>query len=331
MKNRRARRWLGVVGLLVIALGITAWLRMGSNVVEVGLPAGEDGETVAAMGAVELTLLTYNVQCRPWLDDIDEKLPKIAAQLDGYDVVTLQECFSGYAHVAQGTDYPNRFYFNRLVYPWKVVNSGLATLTALPVRDVVFMHYGNSGEFQDHLASKGMLLTRLNAARHTIDIYNTHMEAGHSPGAQATRMKQAHQVVEFVRRNSPPAHSVIITGDFNMGPHREGKAWQDYAPNHYASQRDMEQRTAAFMVMFEGLGLRDANDELRGPDDEIERYLYRPGTGYTLTPLDMQRERLRRDDGTSLSDGSPTVMRFRLAPAGEDTPQVNLAAAVPRG
>ena len=52
--------------------------------------------------------------------------------------------------------------------------------------------------------------------------------------------------MEFVRSNSPPEHSVLFLGDFNMSPHRPGKAWKAYEPRRYASRGDMLARTEAF-------------------------------------------------------------------------------------
>jgi endonuclease/exonuclease/phosphatase family metal-dependent hydrolase len=308
-----------LAGMALLAFTLTAWGygRMGTNHVELG-NAGGGVVPAVSQEAVEFDVVSYNVQCRPWFDDAAEKLPQLAPLLAAYDVVAVQECFQRYDLLVHGAGHPHWAYFGRLYRPWKLANAGLATLSRLPVDAVVFHHFGVAGELQDRVASKGIVLTRLRAGGHTVDLYNTHMEAGHSPSAQAARMDQARQVVTFVSEHSPATHSVIITGDFNMNPPRPGKTWTAYTPCHAFSAYDMEHRTAAFAVLQEGLGLRDAYDTLEGPvNDDIERFLFRAGLGHTLEPIftRVEGEAFRRPDGSSLSDGSPKVARFRVAPA----------------
>jgi endonuclease/exonuclease/phosphatase family metal-dependent hydrolase len=301
------------MALLTLA-GVTL-LRWGQDDIVLGLPPGDSG---GEKTATEFTLLSYNVQARPWLDDAGEKLPKIAPLLDGYDVVALQECFQQHRLVWAGTSHPNKVHFGRLAHPFKLAGPGLALLSRLPVGAVVTEHFTRNGELQNRVASKGIALVRVHAGGWVVDVYNTHMEAGGRPEAQPARMAQALQVVDFVTRHSPPAHGVVLCGDFNMMPLRPEKAPEDYRPGHFDNLEDLAGRTAAFQAMFEGLGLRDASDELFGPTrDDIERFLFRAPEGGVMTPLSLEQDtnRFRRADGSSLSDGSPYIARFRLAPA----------------
>jgi endonuclease/exonuclease/phosphatase family metal-dependent hydrolase len=314
------RRLVRVVAVLA-CVGLVAILisRMGGDVVQVGLPLPPPpAPEIAVSDTFEFSVVSYNVQSRPWLDDTAEKLPKISPLLAGHDVVAVQECFENHALLWASSGYPNRAYFGSLVHPFKLANSGLSTLSRLPMGDVVMEHYRRHGELQNRVASKGILMTRFQAGQWTLDVYNTHMEAGGKPEAQPARMDQARQVVELVTRNSPPEHAVILCGDFNMMPLRADRGSAEYNPKHFDSEEDWRGRTAAFQVMFEGLGLRDASDELFGPTrEDIERFLFRAPAGAELTPLSLEQDhqRFRREDGSALSDGSPYIARFRLSKA----------------
>jgi hypothetical protein len=69
--------------------------------------------------------------------------------------------------------------------------------------------------------------------------------------------------------------------------------------------------------MYEGLGLRDASDELFGPvRDDIERFLFRAPKGARMEALRLEQDhvRFKRTDGSPLSDGAPYLVQFRLSP-----------------
>lgn len=303
----------------LVAIAGLILFRWGHDDIVLGLPH-TDGDTARVTTA--FSIITYNVQCRPWLDDAREKLPKIAPLLRDYDIVALQECFQQHHLLWAGTPHPNKVRFGRLAHPFKLADSGLALLSRLPVGAVATEHFSRQGELQNRVASKGIALMRVHTGGWTIDVYNTHMEAGGRPEAQPARMAQALQVVDFVTRHSPPAHAVILCGDFNMMPLRPEKRPEEYSPGHFDSVDDLRGRTAAFQAMFEGLGLRDASDELFGPTrDDIERFLFRAPEGARMTAitLDQDTTRFRREDGSHLSDGSPYIARFEIAPlSGED-------------
>jgi len=296
----------------VLSLAGITYAKFQSNEIIIGLatplaPSSESG--------VDFSILTYNLQSRPFLDDAGEKLPKISPLLNGYDIIAVQECFQKHELLWAQADFPNKAYFGDLSAYWKLANSGLSMMSRLPVADVQMHHYAHVGEFQNYVASKGIMLLSLNVNGLTLDVYNTHMEAGDTEAAHKARRGQEQEVIEFVSTHSPPEHSVILCGDFNMGPHRAGKAFKEYAPNHYSDEHDMEERTATFEQMREGLNLLDVHDVLLGRiDDGIERFLYREGTRHKLTPLYIfQNDNdFNRADGTPLSDGVPRIATFHI-------------------
>jgi len=309
--------WKKIIGFFIATLLAVALLvllfRQGTDISVIA-----DAIPPSTAGPVEFSVMTFNVQARPWLDDAVEKLPKISPLLRGNDFVAIQECFQRFDLLWADAEYPSRAYFGRYDKPYKLANSGLAVLTRMPVDSFATVHYAKHGDFQNRIASKGILLSRLRPGGLALDVYNTHMEAGDTPEAQVARHAQARQMVEYVSANSPGDRSVIIVGDFNMGPRRAGKVFGQYNPQHYSTAEDLEARTAAFEIMREGLSLRDALDEVLGPvDDGIERFMFRAGTGHKLTPLTWHQEgeRFRRADGSGLSDGAPSLVRFRIEAA----------------
>jgi len=314
----RWKKWTaGGAALVVATLGVILVVRSGGDEVVRGLPDATAATAPSPTSAFEFTSIIYNVQSRPWLDDAREKLPKISPLLNGYDIVGIEECFQRHPLLWGEADYPNKAYFGRLSYPWKLANSGLSVLTRLPMGAVEMEHYRKQGEFQNRIASKGIMLTRLNAGGYPLDFYLTHMEAGDRGEAQMARMDQALQVVDFVKRHSPETHAVLLAGDFNMMPLRPAKTPKEYSPAHFTDEADLKGRTAAFQAMYEGLNLRDASDELYGPvRDDIERFLFRAPTGAKMeaVSLTQDHEHFKRADGSPLSDGSPYIVRFRLSP-----------------
>jgi endonuclease/exonuclease/phosphatase family metal-dependent hydrolase len=280
--------------------------------------AEQDGSSALdAVGSQSFTVLTYNVQSRPVLDRqrARRNLPKIGSLLNAFDLVGTQECFASCNLLLNAADHPSKAYFGRRKHWWSFANSGLATLGRLPLVEIQTEFYDDRAEIADRVASKGILLTRYQLDGFTLDVYNTHMQAGHSAPAARARRSEAEQLVRFVARNSPPEHAVIVQGDFNMGPHRPGRPWQDYAPLHYSSAADMEARTSTLSDVMQALELRDAADALFGPRlDHIERILYRAPMNGDLVPVSWQdrSEDFLDDSRKTLSDSTPIAVQFSL-------------------
>jgi endonuclease/exonuclease/phosphatase family metal-dependent hydrolase len=309
---RSYRRIATIVLLVPLALAITMLLlRRGADEIVLGLPA----DAAAAPAATEITLASYNVQARPYLDEATVKLPQISPRLNAFDVAMIQECFERHDLLWSQAEHPNKAYFGRLDVPWRPVGSGLSAFSRLPVSGVEHYHYAVAGEFQNQLASKGMQLVRLVVGGMTVDVYNTHMEAGDLPEAHVARDAQAREMVSFVEAQSPESHAVILTGDFNMGP-KQDRPYDPDRRGHYSTAEDRDTRAASFAIIVDSLGVRNAQIELDGEiKEDIEHFLYRDGTGVKLTPLSLARDDTFADaNGHRLSDGAPLVARFRVEP-----------------
>lgn len=307
--------------LIVPLLFVTGCL--AKEDVEAGGRGGEEGTVATSVAAstsspIEFSLLTYNVQSRPVLDDSRARrnLPLVGQLLNDFDIAGVQECFSHADALLGATTHPTKFYFDHREHWYSLANSGTLSVARFPSREFATIHYSREWEWGDFVASKGILLMSLDVVGHVVDVYNTHMQAGASKGAQSAREVQARELVAFVQAHSPRSHTVIVHGDFNMGPARPGKAFADFSPQHYASPEDMEQRTRVFSAMTRDLELADVSDTLFGPTkDYIDRVLYRSGDGDSLVPIDWRDNGARFVDGAgaALSDSAPVSVRFRLA------------------
>lgn len=269
---------------------------------------------ILPQGSGTFSLLSYNVQARPVLDHsrARKNLPVIGRKLNAFDLAGVQECFSFGERLLDQTTHPTRSYFDRRQHWWSLANSGLLSVSRFPSKEVHTMFYAAKAELPDRVASKGILLIRYEFFGRTLDVYNTHMQAGNRGQAQMARAQQAEELVQFVSKLSPPDHAVIIHGDFNMGPSRPGKAWTP--PSHYASEADMLTRTMVFSRMMKTLRLNDVSDRLFGPTlDHIDRVLFRNGNHFVLTPLSWKEldAEFRDAEGRPLSDSSPIAVRFR--------------------
>lgn len=263
----------------------------------------------------EFSLISYNVQSRPFLDlgRAIANLPQIGARANAYDIVGVQECFSVCNLLLKAATHLSRYYFDQKQNWWNIANSGLASLSKFPLIEHEQMFFQAKAEFSDSIASKGVILMRYNLDGKILDVYNTHMQAGNSEGAQVARAAQAIELATFISDHSPKDHAVILHGDFNMGPHRDGKNWADFRPQHYSSEADMLARTAVFTDLMNRLQLIDVSDSLNGPSlDHIDRILWRNGDGFVIKALEWadNSKDFRDSKGLDLSDSIPLFTRF---------------------
>jgi len=328
---RIVRVVLGTLAILLVAAGVMVLMRGTGGF---SIYSNEAASYREAPLPVEFVVCTYNVQGRPVLDDTKAKFPEIGQRLSPFDIVGLQECFVDDDLIFIHSDFPTMVYDGTLRSPFKLVGSGLANLGRFPVIEAIGMHYSSKGEFQNRPASKGILLTRHDIGGHTVDVYNTHMEAGGSDAAMEARRVQVKELAAFVHENSPPAHSVIFVGDFNMSPLREHHLDAAREEGYDPPESGINFRLVGFQRMMDGLGegFRDASDEIHGTPgpyseknqdapwwrrrgrEDIDRILFRAGEGVTLEPLEWEKhiEDFRADDGELLSDHDPISVRFRL-------------------
>lgn len=294
------------IGIAALALiGAWGWWRMGG--VEVRVNEGVLAAQPLVSLPAEFTVLTYNVQGRPWFDDTKHKFTRISPLLNRFDLAGIQELFKDHRRLWSDADHPVKVYHSRLKHPGKIVGSGLGLLGRYPLVHTAAINFDALGEFQNKPASKGVLMARFDIGGHMVDLYTTHIEAGKSPEAMQAKIGQGAEMTAFVRAQSPPENTVIFTGDFNMRPSR--------GPEDKAENKD-NPRVWVFDKFVEDLDLRDASDEINGPvGTEIDRILFRAGTGHRLEVLSWQKDdpAFYDEAGEPLSDHDPVFARFRLS------------------
>ena len=260
-------------------------------------------------------VLTYNVQMRPVLDNNEYKAQRISPRLNQYDIVAVQESFANKTGLVAQCTHSYKEHFTDKYCPLAIVDSGLSILSNYPVVRTKHEHFRLRAGLQDVVASKGILLTSISINGHIVDVYNTHMQASDGDDGHEARYDQALQMVEFVNRNSPASHSVLVVGDFNMSPMREYFASDKFISHHYRTVEIRILRTYAFSLMQRSLGLTDLSDFLsEKADEEIERILYRSGVNHELVPLGISNQTVRFKDEHDgfLSNGIPLVGTFAI-------------------
>lgn len=220
--------------------------------------------------AGELDLLTYNVHGLPPQitgDDTAARMHDIGPLLRDFDVVGLQEDFDDLNHatLADASGHPTQRRFADLFTEDRVYGSGLALFSSSAEIDFLHEHYEDcNGYFDassDCLASKGFQALRLELAPGaSVDVYNSHLEAGGGEDDNAARRAQVSQLIEAMNGWSA-ARAVVFLGDTNL---------------HASDPEDLPELER----WVTEVGLVDACEATGCPeDDHIDRIFFRPGGG----------------------------------------------------
>ncbi len=166
-----------------------------------------------------IDVLTYNVLLVPFLPEgQDVRTPLLAGQLDGYDVLLLQEVFS---------DYHRKILLNDLrpAYPHQsrilgrdrgfAQDGGVVIVSKWPIELEFQRLFGEVCAGKDCMADKGVLYTRINKQGRRVHLFATHMQSGDEHGA--VRERQIGIIKDLVTAMRLPADEpVLIGGDFNV-------------------------------------------------------------------------------------------------------------------
>lgn len=221
-------------------------------------------------GSGSLRVLSYNVHGLPPAitgDDTAGRLDQIGGLLDGWDAVGLQEDFDDANHqvMVDQTAYPHTERFDAIVDEQRVYGSGLSFLSTLAVDDRHEEHFtqcvGVIDSSSDCLASKGFQMVRLSLADGlTIDVYNSHFEAGGGLDDVAARASQVDQIIAAMQTVSE-GRAVLFLGDTNL--HGDDPVDQIQVERWFAET-----------------GLQDLCDALSCPEPgRIDRIAFRSGAG----------------------------------------------------
>lgn len=259
---------------------------------------GDSGSTekAAAPGpsSGELRVLTYNVAGLPdglssAEGDLLDRMPAIAAMLGDYDIVGIQEDFDPTAHAAltEGTGHAEVTWFSDKLDDTRVYGAGLAQLVPVATDAVYEQHYsvcnGVTDGASDCLASKGFHATSSTLGGATLDIYNTHHEAGGGEDDLAARSAQVDELIAGIGDRSA-GHAVLVLGDFNLHPD------------------DLEDQEP--LSRYDAAGLPRGCDLVGCAEpNHIDQIRVRSGDALQLEVLDWSREtRFVNAEGVDLSD-----------------------------
>jgi hypothetical protein len=211
------------------------------------------GETPAPRAPREVAVLSYNVHGLSWVaarDDPAQRSAAIGWLARRYDVVLLQEDFETARAIAaqlpgrtivrgNGLRFdPRLIAVKFLLLPVSLAlpgfsppyGAGLTTVLAERFRaaeDAVRRHSyatcdGWFSNRNDCWASKGFLRVRVAVDEGIeVDVYNTHLESGSSPGSVESRRAQIADLAAAIERDSA-GRALIVGGDFNLAADREG-------------------------------------------------------------------------------------------------------------
>ncbi len=284
------------LGILCSILLILSFGCCGSSVSRSGVVINRVSPSVATPENT-FSLLCYNIQSRPVLDASNDKAPLIGIAASSADIVALQESFVGTELLFRswGPDCSERkemAYFNRRRHPLKLCNSGLAILAAHTILATEAEYFQSEGSLENRLASKGVLMARINLPNGIpLDVYTTHLAAGSERFSGEARRKQSEQIIAFIKRNSPPENCVIVCGDLNLR--------HDGVAGKILDRISTE------------AGLTNA-----GPADQtpkrIDHVFYRGSSNVSMTPVRWEFLSFRDVTGKPLSDHAPLRVKFRL-------------------
>lgn len=244
--------------------------------------------TIVPDKTVFFTMLCYNIQSRPVLDNASKKNPIIGRLLQKYDIAGLQEAFVSHEKIFKSADPLGGVYFGKRRHSFKLVNSGLAVLSKYPVEKAEAEYFKDEGSLENRLGSKGVLMARYVLNNAYLDFYTTHLAAGTEADSGESRRSEIKQIISFIQKNSPPENAVILCGDFNL-PFDSLKT----------------------LLTF---GMINCAEKLSLKVQGIDHIFYRSGAKLKLTPVkwEILKTEFTFPDGKQLSDHLPIMASFQV-------------------
>lgn len=174
----------------------------------------------AGGGKGEVRLLSYNIQ---WLPHMKKDVNELLRHIKPYDVVCLQECFTGVYNSKQARleclakfgGYSIVTCGGPAMQSAKLLDSGLVICSRYPVLESRFTPFMQSCRV-DQYANKGILYAKLDSPVGHLHVYNTHLQASYEEeyAIHPVRWSQIKQFVNEVPLQSNDA--MVVCGDFNV-------------------------------------------------------------------------------------------------------------------
>ncbi len=336
---RLSRPWFGVdcawiCGLSVCGLsacGLGVFSEPDGKAREISVTPEEAGADTAwsmEQDPAFLHVLSYNVAGLPERlssSDPARNMPIISSLLNPFDLVLVQEDFAYHKDLTRHIDHPFQTDPDKNK---QGLGDGLNLLSRIPftvvARDPWNACHGTLSDGADCLTPKGFLYTRLELRPGLfLDLYNVHMDAGHSGGDVRARSSNFAELAQAIRRRSAGV-AVIVSGDFNERYRDAG----DHMENLLA-----ETGLTDAWVEFVHDGLLPEADELASscstnPNDigceRIDKILYRGSAWLGLSLIDhaVEGDTFVNASGAQLSDHRPVSATFIVLPASYSQAQI---------
>lgn len=180
-------------------------------------------QTEPLSGTDQLKVLSYNIWALPLVaSNISGRLAEMPAHLSGYDVILLQEAFSGDRDafmLALAGEYPYQTHIPRIPFDlgtFNIFDSGVAILSRYPiVATDDFIYPDCSGT--DCFADKGIIYAEIIKDGKSYHITSTHTASFDTTAARQLRQQQFLQIRDLVDAQGIPAsEAVLMGGDFNV-------------------------------------------------------------------------------------------------------------------
>jgi len=319
---------LVLAGLLAVAAAPTPAPAAGA-----AAPSGAAtaARSVAEERGVAFRVLTYNVAGLPAglsYSDPGPRLPAIGRRAAAYDIVLVQEAFTGLDVLRDASGHPELRRGSGPRSGWARLigrlcgrcGSGLALLTGRRGEEILA---GRAGRYarcsgwglrpmadgSDCWASKGWQHARLALADGiAVDLWNTHLDAGVLADDLAARGAQLDELARAMAESR--GRAVVVGGDFNLGA-------------------ELPEEARLLERFRRRLGLRDTGARTRDTDRwprRIDHLFYRSGERVALELERAGESREFRREGRPLSDHPALFARFRARARGGATAEATAGA-----
>lgn len=302
--RRRARLPLrtlawGFVVATVVAAGAMVWAtRLPSRALpeasQMPPPGLESRPEVRPDGqGGTFTTLTHNVAGGPpWLTDVSaaETAPRIAARVNAYDLVLIQEDFTEHGTLQDGATHAYHSVPGAPSHGLFADGLGrFSRMSFVPVTRVPWQRcHGLWDAGHDCLANKGFSYAETRLANEaTVDVYNLAADVGDSPQDRAARATQFDQLADALLKGSR-GKAVIVAGDTSLAP-------------------DSPEDAEVLARFLDRTGLRDSCQARLCDQPSRARVFYRGGNHVSLEPVAWQRA----PDLEALSGHDAVSVRFR--------------------
>jgi endonuclease/exonuclease/phosphatase family metal-dependent hydrolase len=293
---------MATMNALSATILLTATACTSGKTVDSGNTLVDSGHTNAPATSGDLTVLTYNVHGLPAAitgDDTPARMVDIGPKIADWDIVGIQEDFDSDNHqtLMDGAQPVDHRWFDDTL-EGRFYGSGLSVLATPAIIDHQHTHFsachGITDASSDCLASKGFQAVRLAVGETSIDVYNTHLEAGGGEEDNAARQIHVDEILASLSGWSA-GQAVIFTGDFNLRP-------SDAADGPLIAQ------------LVNEAGLTQACTALDCPEaDHIDKILFRSSDEIALTATSWANNAsdFQSESGTDLSDHPPLSATIR--------------------